>query len=154
MNHAKLQNSPRAPRRNADQLRRSELAQIHIARQQLGLDDDTYRAVLREVCGVASSAELDFRGRSTLLAHFKARGWKNKSPRRAKHPHKPVAVGQPGLLRVLWSELAEEGRVRTNTDEALGAWLKNRKMPERPEWLSAQQLNTAIEALKKWLDRN
>lgn len=142
-----------ATARTADSLRRAELAQIHIARAQLGLDDDTYRAVLREVCGVASSKDLSWQGRKKLLDHFKSRGWVNQSPRRARHPHKPVAPLQPGLIRVLWSALADAGRVRTNTDEALGAWLKNRGLPERPEWLDAAQLNKSIEALKKWLAR-
>ena len=142
-----------APGRSADQSRKSDLAQIHIARTALALDEETYRATLQSVCGVASSANLDRKGRLKLLAHFKACGWANKSPRRAKTPHVPVAAGQPGLVRVLWSELHDAGLVRTNTDEALGAWLRNRHMPERPEWLSAKQLNTAIEALKKWLKR-
>lgn len=142
-----------APCRSAAHQRKAELAQIHIARTALGLDEETYRATLQSVCGVKSSADLDWQGRHKLLAHFKGCGWTNKSPRRAKTPHVPVATGQPGLVRLLWSDLHDAGLVRTNTDEALGAWLRNRNMPERPEWLTAKQLNTAIEALKKWLKR-
>ncbi|MCR6667570.1 MAG: regulatory protein GemA [Methyloversatilis sp.] len=44
------------PSRTADQLRRAEIAQIHIAKSQLGMDDDTYRAMLWSVGRVRSSS--------------------------------------------------------------------------------------------------
>jgi phage gp16-like protein len=56
--------------------RRRELAQIHIAKAQLGLDDDTYRAMLWTVGRVYSAADLDWAGRKTVLEHLKARGFK------------------------------------------------------------------------------
>lgn len=56
--------------------RNNELAQIHVAKGQLGLDDETYRSMLWAVCQVRSSAELDHAGRAKLLAHLKGRGAK------------------------------------------------------------------------------
>jgi phage gp16-like protein len=140
------------PRRNGTQLRNAELAQIHIARAQLGLDDETYRAVLWTVARVKSAKDLDWTGRKTLLDHFKAKGWKPTAPKKAKAAQ-PVPAGQEGLLRVLWSELHAAGKVRMDTDAALGGWLKRNRMPERVEWLKPAQLNRAIESLKQWLKR-
>lgn len=140
------------PKRNGTQLRNAELAQIHIARAQLGLDDDTYRAVLWTVGRVKSAKDLDWTGRKALLDHFKAKGWKPSAPRKAK-AEKPVAHGQPGLIRRLWDELHAADKVADASDAALGAWLKRNRMPERPEWLNPNQLNRAIESLKRWLDR-
>lgn len=59
----------------ADQ-RRRDLATIHMAKQQLDMQDDAYRDILWSVARVRSSAELDQAGRSKVLDHFKACGWK------------------------------------------------------------------------------
>lgn len=138
--------------RSGTQLRNAELAQIHIARAQLGLDDETYRAILWAVARVRSAKDLDWTGRKRVLEHFKAKGWKPAAPKKAK-ASTPVESGQPGLVRSLWSDLHEAGKVRDPSDAALGAWLKRNHWPERPEWLDGRQITQAIEALKQWLER-
>ncbi len=139
-------------KRSGTQLRNAEIAQIHIAKTQLGIDDDTYRAILWTVARVKSSKDLDWTGRKKLLEHFKAKGWKPAPPKKAKAA-KPVSAGQEGLVRSLWTELHEAGKVRDPSDAALGSWLKRNRWPERPEWLNHNQMTQAIEALKKWLER-
>ena len=139
-------------KRNGTQLRNAEIAQIHIAKTQLGLDDATYRDVLWSVARVRSSKDLDWTGRKALLDHFKAKGWKPKPPKQAK-AEKPVHPGQDALVKSLWNELHEAGKVRDPSDAALGSWLKRNRWPERPEWLNHKQITQAIEALKKWLER-
>lgn len=140
------------PKRNGTQLRNAELAQIHIARAQLGIDEDTYRAILWTVARVKSAKDLDWTGRKTLLEHFQAKGWKPAPPKSARAA-KPAPKGQDGLVRALWSDLHAAGKVRDPSDAALGSWLARNKWPQRAEWLSQQQITQAIEALKKWLDR-
>jgi len=66
-----------ATRYPADQ-RRRDLATIHMAKAQIGMADDAYRDILWSVARVRSSADLDQAGRSKLLDHFKACGWKPK----------------------------------------------------------------------------
>lgn len=139
-------------KRSGTQLRNAELAQIHIARAQLGIDDDTYRAILWTVARVKSSKDLDWTGRKKLLEHFRARGWKPAPPKRAKAAT-PISDGQEGMVRALWTELHEAGKVRDPSDAALGSWLKRNRWPERVEWLDGRQMTQAIEALKKWLNR-
>lgn len=56
--------------------RRAELAKIHLAKKQLGLDDETYRAMLWMVARVHSAADLDDAGRQAVLDHLKARGFR------------------------------------------------------------------------------
>jgi len=56
--------------------RRRDLATIHMAKKHLGMDDAAYRDILWSVARVRSSSELDQVGRSKLLDHFKACGWK------------------------------------------------------------------------------
>lgn len=68
----------------ADVLRKKELAQIHIARQQLGMDRDTYQAMLWSVARVRSAADLDWTGRKRVMDHLMACGAKigRKAPRK------------------------------------------------------------------------
>lgn len=142
------------PKRSGTQLRNAELAQIHIAKAQLGLDEDTYRAIIFTVSHgrTRSASDLDWTGRKQLLEHFKSKGWKPAAPKRAKAA-KPVTKGQEGMIRALWSELHAADKVRDPSDVALGSWLMRNKWPERVEWLNSWQLERAIEALKKWLAR-
>lgn len=56
--------------------RRRDLATIHMAKAQLGMADDAYRDILWSVARVRSSADLDQAGRSKVLDHFRACGWK------------------------------------------------------------------------------
>lgn len=141
-------------KRNGTQLRNAELAQIHIAKTQLGLDEETYRAIIFAISHgrTRSSSDLDWTDRKNLLEHFKAKGWKPAPPKAAKAA-KPVSRGQDGLVRSLWTELHQAEKVRDPSDAALGSWLKRNHWPERPEWMNHKQITQAIEALKKWLER-
>lgn len=76
------------------QPRGNGLAQIHIAKKQLGLDDDTYRAMLWGVARVRSAADLDHAGRAKVLAHLKACGFKSKPPTKPT-PGRPRNMDHP-----------------------------------------------------------
>jgi len=74
-------------------VRNRELAQIHIAKAQLGLDDATYRDMLWSIGRVRSAGDLDFTGRKRVLEHLRLRGFKPA----AKFHGKPFeAQGRPG----------------------------------------------------------
>lgn len=76
--------------------RNSMLAQIHIAKAQLGMCDETYRAMLWGVGRVKSAAELDHAGREKVLAHLRASGFKPK-PGKSPSAH---AKGRPRNMAV------------------------------------------------------
>jgi len=86
-------------------LRKRELAQIHIGRAQLGMDEETYRAMLWTIARVKSSAELDAWGRGAVLKHYHALGWRSK---RRRHPGK-VADPIANLMRKIEAQLADMG---------------------------------------------
>ncbi len=67
------------PMTNAD-TRRRELAAIHVAKKQLGLDDDTYRAMLWTLGRVESAADLDHAGRQAVIEHLRRRGFVRAQP--------------------------------------------------------------------------
>lgn len=145
----------------ATQLRDREIKLIHVARRDLGLDDATYRAVLREVAGVKSSTELDSRGRHKLLEHFKQKGFTVKSKAKATKPNvsagavsSAAADPQYHKIRSLWSALHEAGAVRVNTEAALRIFIKRITGCDDYRFCNGQQVVTVIEALKKWLARS
>lgn len=85
----------------ATDIRKSELAQIHVAKKDLGLDDETYRAMLWAVARVKSAADLDWEGRKRVIDHLKAKGWRNASRRRATPPgNKSALVGKIRALLI------------------------------------------------------
>lgn len=65
----------RFPAKQTD-IKRREITLIQIARKQLGLDDETYYAMLWTAARVKSSTALDFAGRKKVLDHLKACGFK------------------------------------------------------------------------------
>lgn len=136
--------------RGTDEKRRADLAKIHIARKDLGLSDDDYRAVLQSVDPrVESAGDLDQAGRASLLVQFRKLGWKAKP---GKQP-RTGTTGQPAKIRALWLELHRVGAVQDPSEKALSAFCKRMTKVDRPEWLGADDSNKVIEALKDWLAR-
>ncbi len=71
--------------------RNLQLSKIHIAKKDLGLDDETYRALLGRVAGVRSAKDLTPRQIGAVLAEFARLGWASAPAK--KHGRKaPVAA--------------------------------------------------------------
>jgi len=62
------------------------LAQVHIAKKELALDDATYRDILGGY-GHESAGEMTDKELRILVEHLKQRGWKPKRPKSAKQNH-------------------------------------------------------------------
>lgn len=131
--------------------RRNNLAKIHIAKQQLGLDDDDYRAIVQRICGVDSAADADFASHLKLLKEFRRLGWKPKPAKTAKAP----TIKDPQLRRIrwLWLRLIEAGAVQSIEQSALLSYVKRIAGVERLEWLTAAQAHRVIGSLQQWAQR-
>lgn len=129
----------------------NDLAKIHIAKKALGLDDDTYRAMIRRVSGNAadSAKDLDQAGRGRLLREFKAAGW---TPTPGKQAQAKRLAGDPQSrkLRALWIALHQDGIVTDASEGALIKFCERRTRVARLEWLTVAQARTLIETLKQW----
>ncbi|MEW6314315.1 MAG: regulatory protein GemA [Pseudomonadota bacterium] len=122
--------------------RRKEIQLIHIAKAELGLDDETYRDMLFTVARVRSSAALDWQGRKAVLDHLKARGFKVRSAKQAGKPANPPAELAPMIARIE-ALLAEAQR-----PWAYANGMARRMFGvERLEWCSADQLHRIVAAL-------
>lgn len=128
--------------KTADQLRKAELAQIHIAKVQLVLDDDTYRALVLQVTGKTSSKDLTWQGRKALLDHFKKLGFKVKA-KKAERSKPVVAKDKISLISKIEAQLAEAKLPWAYAD----GMAKRICKVDRIEWCEAEQLIKIIAAL-------
>ena len=122
-------------------LRNRELAAIHCAKRDLGLDDETYRLMLEQVAGVLSSRELDEAGRRKVLDHLRTKG----APKSKAHPGKPHNFDIKPELAKIEALLAEAKREWAYADGIA----RNMFGVERCAWLTPDQLRAVLTALVK-----
>ena len=89
--------------------RAKDMQLIHIAKKDLTMDDDTYRALLLRVTGKSSSKELDDSERDALLKEFKRLGFKVK-PKNGFGQRPTVSPDRTPRLRKIEALLAEAKR--------------------------------------------
>ncbi len=123
--------------------RRADLAKIHLAAKQLGLDDDAYRDVMFSVCQVRSAAELSYEGRAKLLAHFERCGFKPAST--GKRAGRPVpAPDRVGQVKRIRAQLISLGRLPDSYADGIA---KQMFGVEKYEWCLPDQLQAISAAL-------
>lgn len=127
------------------------LAAVHCARRDLGLDEDTYRAVLERVTGSTSAASLTDDGLQAVLDAFRAQGW--KSPHAEGRRRR--ASGSPHVRKLwaIWTEMCAARIPREPTRAALRSFVQRMTDVADPEWLTGEQVNVVLEALKAWQRR-
>lgn len=122
------------------------VAMIHIARKDLGLSEDAYRAILSEVTGKDSSKDLDERQLLRVVERLREHGWKPKSGKRSEKPAVRMAWA-------LWTQLGTLKALHTPTRAAFRKFCAQLVGVEEVEWMSPEQLAKTIESLKVWVRR-
>lgn len=120
------------------------LAQIHIAKKQLGMDDDTYRRMLHQVTGLHSCTGMSAQQLRDVLARLKASGFKVKAKRQGRATPQP-APDLAALMSKVEALLAEAVRPWAYADSMARHMFKI----DRVEWLEAAQLEKLMVALIK-----
>ena len=129
------------------------VAIIHIAKKDLRLEEDDYRALLRRVTGRDSVRDMDERQRQAVLTEMKRLGFRIRTSRGGRAV--PVSV-KPyvRLIHALWRSCHALGEVEHGTREALRAFCKRfvahgiDGVAVDPDLLSYDQAAPVIEALK------
>ena len=123
------------------------VAKIHIAKNQLGMDDDTYRAMLQSVAGVNSSKELTPQGIDAVIKHLKGLGAVFTVPKgKGKRPHNTYSQGDKAKqLQKVEALLTDLG---LSWDYAK-AMAKHMYKKDALEFLSPGELTGIITALVK-----
>ena len=123
------------------------LAQLHIARAQLCMEDDDYRLLLERVTGQRSAADLSEPQRRAVVAELKRRGFKTKGGR------KPSGKPYIRLVFALWGELKRAGIWREDGIGSLRAFTRKMAGVDDPEFMTYAEATKVIEALKKMKER-
>lgn len=127
------------------------LAKLHIAKKQLGLDDDTWRDLLERETGKRSSKEMSDGERGRVLDVLKQQGFK-PAP---KGSRKGLEGKYAPKLQALWIAGYNLGLIRNKDDAALLAFVKRQTGIDHTRFLRyAEDGARAIEALKGWLSRD
>lgn len=118
---------------NAQLRRNKQIAAIHAAKRDLGMDEDTYRNMLEKVTGKRSSAGLSYDERQKVLDYLRESGAKRTPKKRvAQHPGRPANIDTRAQLQKIEALLADmslswkyaDAIARQQTGIARVAWLK------------------------------
>ena len=131
---------------------RSEFAKIHIAKKELGLNDEQYRDVLYLKFKKRSSKDLSRRQVTVLLNHFRHNGWKPKKGK-GKNGNNMASDPQSRKIRALWISLGKMGAVRNSSEKALRAYVKRMTQVDDLRFANSYQKSMVIESLKSWMNR-
>jgi len=129
--------------RNEQEWRRAKMAQIHVAKKQLDMDDDAYRDMLQRITGHRSAALADRSGIVAILVEFERLGFKPsyKGGKRRTTPAKE----KEQLVSKIQAQLASAGR----TEDYADAISKKAFRVDRFEWLKLDQLYRLAQMLGK-----
>ena len=123
--------------------RKKLLAQIHIARKHMALEEESYRALLYRVTGQTSAKELTDAQIKSVLAEFERLGWKPERFQRF------AAANRPDVRKVfaIWSSLKDHLECR-GSRAGLRAFVERQVGVSDPNFLNGAQAQKMIEALK------
>lgn len=129
-----------------DPARRRDLAMIHVAKKQLAMDDDAYRAMLWTVGRARSAGDLDHAGRAAVIDHLKACGFKPRpaGKRRGTNEWAWVDAAPEGKRRMLRKIIMLIGGRGKDYADAIAKKMFN---VERIEFVAEEQLRSVIAAL-------
>ncbi len=125
---------------------------INIARGQLGLDEDTYRALLARVTGKDSLRAMTPAEQRKVIDEMKRLGFKVRGRKATLAPSTRPYVR---MIHALWKKCARTGVIENGSRQALRAFCKrfvahgNDAVAVDPDLLDYEQARPIIEALKK-----
>lgn len=131
-------------------------AAIHVAKKQLGLDEDTYRDLLARVTGKRSAKDMSDAERQAVLDEMRRQGAGTGGGFKAASngARKRLEGRFAKKLQALWIAGWNLGVVRERTDEALVAFVRRQTHIDHVRFLvDAAEARKAVEAIKAWLAR-
>lgn len=128
------------------------IGKVHVAKTQLAMTDDSYRAMLERITGKSSCGSMSVSEIEKVLEEFARLGFKAKGGKRAG-TRKQADDEQAGKIRALWLNLYHLGELDDPSEEALGAFVKRSCKVTALQWIDTKQGDTVINALRGWLQR-
>lgn len=134
---------------------------IHVARRELGIDEDTYRAKLKYVANKTSCRDMNLAELNAVYDEFKAGGFKRRFNRN-KTASKPrvnehVRTEIIKKIRAVWLEMYRHKFLRCGNMAALDQYVQRITAKHnggegvaRTDWLTGELATVVVETLKKW----
>lgn len=125
---------------------------INIAKGQLGLAEDDYRALLARVTGTTSLRQMSDRQKIDVVEELKRLGFRIRAKGKTLPPSTKPYIR---LIHALWKSCHKHGAIENGSREALRAFCKRFVAPGSdsvavdPDLLTQAQASPVIEALKK-----
>lgn len=142
--------------KSGDDRRKKLVAKVKIAQKQLCMEDEAYRDLLFSVAKQRSASKLKVWEIENVLKRMAQLGFKAK-PSKAAGDRKQADDNQSKMIRALWLELHNAGKVKDSSERALVNFAKGQFKTttgiEALQWLSDRQKRRLIEQLKLWLAR-
>jgi hypothetical protein len=136
-----------APYQSAD--RRNMIAKLHIAKSQLGLDDDIYRASLMRVTGKSSARDMTPKELEACLKDFSNKGFK------AVSKAGPSGLPTTAKINALWLSGWNLGVIHDPSPRAMEAFIQRQTGIAKAQWLiDGREAAKVIDGLKAWLARD
>lgn len=144
------------------QQRKQLVQQIHIAKQQLHMADDSYRALLAyHGKGKTSSTQLTVTELLAVRAAMVKLGFKvTPGKARPSTATAPVKADERDVIRSIWQFMAAAGFIKDGSDNGLNNWVQRQTESinagagiAKLEWLTPDHAVYVLEALKKWQRR-
>lgn len=126
-----------------------KLALVHLAKKNLAMHDDDYRALLRRAGGVDSAKDLDAQGFAAAMVEFGKLGFESTAAsEKRKEPHRAsghASYAQRSLIRRLW-----QGYKGEEDAAGLRRWLQSHFKVSDPRFLDSATTRKVISALKNF----
>jgi len=142
-------------------IRHQLLAKLHIAFKQIGIDEDTHRAMLERITGGRSdsAADMTIAELEAAVEELTRKGFRPAPPAARQgdwvkiNPNSPDAKHKRKLLAQAY-EMERIGAVKADsTSRWLRKFIKRQTGRDALQWLDATDCNKVIEGLKFWRQR-
>lgn len=138
---------------------------IHIAKQQLNMDEYSYRSMLERLTAKNSTTKMTLVELSKVLHELEQKGFKVRS-KKGYSPKTKSTIAKSNIttkIRAIWIDMHKQGIIRDGSEQALNKWVRSIVNPiltgrNQPLALNVQSLNDqmaslVLERLKKWQQR-
>lgn len=129
---------------------------IHVAKRELGMDDGTYRTMLRAAGGAESTSEMRAPQLRRVLDQAKKAGFQVRAKAKTSGLHqdrRQDTSDEARKVRALWLYLHQLGVVRDPSERALAAYVKRIAHVDDLHWAHGDAMLRLIETMKKWAMR-
>lgn len=148
----------------SQELRKKLLAQIHIAKKDMGLDDDTYRDLIKQATGHRSAGDCTQAQLYDILSVMNEKGGDIKPARRYKKAkyiadlEKYCGASKPkneqeSMVFGLWCDICKANKAHNPTPAGLRGLCMRTTKKIAPRFCNQSELNKLTEALKAILRR-